>query len=226
MHVVRLMIDRRINGKEPDGHPCHSMLPIELNQGANVEIIQCSFMSQGIGYSLIKITDVDSPYEVSDFMKEAPSMFGECSVIKTGRNQYLATVVNNNCRLAQIVSESGCFLSSAIPYNDYEIEWTVFAMNSVYISNLIERMKRDGYGVRKLSSEEYDAENSLTDRQELIVNYAYEHGYYDVPKKINTDDLCAKFGISKSTMSVILRGAEKRIIGQYLDINREQHLRR
>ena len=88
----------------------------------------------------------------------------------------------------------------------------MFAPNNRYITNLIETMREHGYGVTRLSSREYDEENVLTKRQEEIIRYAFDNGYYEVPKKINLDDIAEKFDISKSTASVIIRDAEKKLI--------------
>ena len=80
------------------------------------------------------------------------------------------------------------------------------------IDNLITQMKERGYGVKKLISTEYTEDMSLTDRQEEVIRYAFDNGYYEVPKRINLDDLSERFGISKSTVSVIIRDAEKKLI--------------
>ena len=214
MQYVKMMIDRRINGKIPDGHPCHQLLPVPYDSpGLCVKIVQCSFLSEGAGCSIIKITDTDGEYESAlHNYSNHMDIKGECSVIKISRNRYLATVMNNNCELAQILSRSGCFLTSAIPSDDNLIYWDVFAPNNRYITNLIETMKEHGYGVQKVSSTEYSEEETLTKRQEELIRYAFDNGYYEVPKKITLDDLADKFDISKSTASVILRDAERKLI--------------
>ena len=178
-----------------------------------MKIVQCSFLSEGAGCSIIKITDTDGEYESAlHNYSNHTDIKGECSVIKISRNRYLATVMNNNCELAQILSRSGCFLTSAIPSDDNLIYWDVFAPNNRYITNLIETMKEHGYGVQKISSTEYSEEETLTKRQEELIRYAFDNGYYEVPKKITLDDLASRFYISKSTASVILRDAEKKLI--------------
>jgi predicted DNA binding protein len=149
-------------------------------------------------------------------------MFGECSVMRISKNRYLATVMNNNCRLAQLLAASGCFLTNAVPRTDDVIEWNIFAPNNMFISNFVDRLREEGYGVQRLSTQNLAVENTLTDKQDEIIRYAYENGYYDVPKTIDTDSLCTRFNCSKSTLSVLLRGAEKKLIGVYLTTNRDR----
>jgi DNA-binding CsgD family transcriptional regulator len=52
---------------------------------------------------------------------------------------------------------------------------------------------------------------SLTERQREIAFYAVEEGYYDIPRKINTNDLAKRFGISQSALSEHLRRIERTI---------------
>lgn len=49
----------------------------------------------------------------------------------------------------------------------------------------------------------------LTDRQREIIFYAVEHGYYEIPRKINTNDLAEKFKMSQSAISEHLRKIER-----------------
>ena len=51
MHHAILRIDRRVYGARPDGHPCHKVLPIDVEQekGLKVEITQCSPLVNSMG---------------------------------------------------------------------------------------------------------------------------------------------------------------------------------
>jgi hypothetical protein len=49
----------------------------------------------------------------------------------------------------------------------------------------------------------------LTERQREIIFYAVENGYYEIPRKINTDDLAKKFGMTQSALSEHLRKIER-----------------
>ena len=109
------------------------------------------------------------------------------------------------------------FLTSAIPLTDELIEWEVIAPNITYIRNFIKRAQDAGYTIIRRNVVDPDDELALTPKQESVIRYATENGYYDVPKRITIEDLCSEFDCSKSTLSVIMRSAEKKIMSLYLE---------
>ena len=218
MKIAKLIVDRRIDGKSPDGHPCHKVLPVNFNdKGIDVQIIQCSALNQTAGCSLIKIVDRDGAHAEELKDRFYSNINGECSIVKVGSNQYLATVMNNSCELSRIVAESGIFLTSARPITDDLIEWTVWAPNGTYIRNFLKRANDMGYHITRHVITDPDAEMKLTSKQEDIIKYAVDNGYYEIPRRITIDDLCREFSCSKSTMSVVMREAENKIIGLYVE---------
>jgi len=55
----------------------------------------------------------------------------------------------------------------------------------------------------------------MTPRQDRVLRSALELGYYDYPKKISTGGLAEVLKIKSSTVSEILRRAEKYAISSY-----------
>jgi DNA-binding CsgD family transcriptional regulator len=58
--------------------------------------------------------------------------------------------------------------------------------------------------------------SALTDKQRKALLTAYGLGYYDVPRRIPSEDIAKLLKIDKSTFAEHLRKAEKRIVGNAL----------
>jgi predicted DNA binding protein len=84
------------------------------------------------------------------------------------------------------------------------------------ISEFIELMKKYGtilnMRFQKAAYQEHDILSVLTDKQREILIVAEKHGYYKYPRKINSEALAQKIGISKGTMVEHLRKAEERLV--------------
>ena len=57
----------------------------------------------------------------------------------------------------------------------------------------------------------------LTDRQSQAINYAYEHGYYEIPREITTDRIAAEMGVERRTAEEHLRRAENKLLASMID---------
>lgn len=59
--------------------------------------------------------------------------------------------------------------------------------------------------------------DALTDRQQEVIETAFDHGYYDVPRTASTDDLATHLGLDSSTVSEHLQRAERNLLATVLD---------
>jgi predicted DNA binding protein len=58
--------------------------------------------------------------------------------------------------------------------------------------------------------------SKLTSRQRQMLLTAYALGYYDVPRRISSDELSIHLNVDKSTIVEHLRKAERKIIGSII----------
>jgi hypothetical protein len=70
---------------------------------------------------------------------------------------------------------------------------------------------------KKAVYQRQDLLSVLTEKQKEIMITAHKNGYYDYPKKINTEGLAKKVSISRATMVQHLRKAESRILTEIMD---------
>ncbi|MCW3999294.1 MAG: helix-turn-helix domain-containing protein [Candidatus Bathyarchaeota archaeon] len=59
--------------------------------------------------------------------------------------------------------------------------------------------------------------NQLTEKQREVLLAAYKMGYYDIPRKITTEELARKLDLADSTVVEHLRKAERRLIRQLME---------
>jgi hypothetical protein len=59
---------------------------------------------------------------------------------------------------------------------------------------------------------EYDILSSLTERQKQAITAAQRYGYYEYPRRISTQDLASKLGLTKATLIEHLRKAENALV--------------
>ncbi|MCQ2079973.1 MAG: helix-turn-helix domain-containing protein, partial [archaeon] len=206
IHYYKLELDRN---EMLDMHTCRSMVPIDPSKIISTDIIKCSSMNEeGRGFSIMRINtngDVDlrdSKYEMDG---------GDCQIDKISSGNYLASITNNKCFLCRIISQSKCFLMSAVRQGE-KIEWTVLGQDSSCVRDLVSTLREKGYTVNLLAGGKFNEEMTLTPKEEKYLRIAFDQGYYDVPRRTDLDALCERIGCSKSTLNVSLRNAERKII--------------
>jgi len=52
----------------------------------------------------------------------------------------------------------------------------------------------------------------LTNRQTDILMKAFEQGYYDIPRRVKTEELAVQFDITRYGLERTLRTAEKKLV--------------
>jgi len=56
----------------------------------------------------------------------------------------------------------------------------------------------------------------LTEKQRQAIVSAYKYGYFDAPRQISSEQLAKKLGLVKSTLTIHLRRAERRLLAEML----------
>jgi predicted DNA binding protein len=88
------------------------------------------------------------------------------------------------------------------------------------ILKCVEKMKKVGKIVdmkfQEAAYQKRDILSALTEKQKEVLIAAHKYGYYDFPKKINSEELSEKVNISKPTLVKHLRKAERRLLDNIL----------
>lgn len=172
------------------------------------------FEGEGVR-DLIEITAPENYLnKVLKEIKEHP-MVSYFDVTTTDKEKALAVVSADSCVLCRALTESDCFPSSVSTKEDRTVECTLIISERASLKRLIRNLEKGGCDVKLIRISGIDDKEALTSRQEEIVRLAFEKGYFDYPKKVGIRDLASILNISPSTLSVILRKGEKKILDAY-----------
>jgi len=81
---------------------------------------------------------------------------------------------------------------------------------------IISALETAGLKVKVLKMGKFEPkEGVLTEKQERIFWLALKSGFFDYPRRIDTEELAAKLGISPSTLSEITRRGMRRLLENY-----------
>jgi hypothetical protein len=90
--------------------------------------------------------------------------------------------------------------------------WRFIARRPSDLRQILVSLERDGVQARIEDVVPLLPRPALTGRQREIMTTAVSHGYFEFPRRINLTDLSELVGVKPSTLSEILRSAERRIM--------------
>ncbi len=125
--------------------------------------------------------------------------------------------------LERATMQGGGYLLGPTKYMEGRVTFA-FVGTQKQIKSLIEGAEERGLRYRVVSLADADFAddsllNRLTGKQRRILILAYKLGYFDVPKKINSDELAARLHLDGSTVVEHLNKAEHRLLAGILDGN-------
>jgi hypothetical protein len=90
------------------------------------------------------------------------------------------------------------------------------------VKHFLEHYKRLGirYKIVSLGDASFSPDsllNALTEKQRVVLSTAYKLGYYDLPRRINSDQLARKLGLVNSTFVTHRRKAERRLLAKLFE---------
>lgn len=138
-------------------------------------------------------------------------------VVSTERGRLVGIAYSTNCGGCALLARSDCFIAGAVCRRTSAFEWNLVFRNREALRRLVARLENDGYGVKLLRLATVREAVALTRRQEEILATALELGYFDYPKRIRLGDLAKRLGVSKSTVSQVLRKAQTKVVAAYFD---------
>jgi len=117
--------------------------------------------------------------------------------------------------------ESMPYLSTPFEFKDGKLRLTLLGNSSQvrrYLTGL-SKQKLVKYRIASLTDARFPPNSPigrLTEKQRRVLIAAYRLGYYDVPRRITSEELAKKLNLVKSTFSAHVRKAERRLLTEML----------
>ncbi len=127
---------------------------------------------------------------------------------------FLVDVVR--CKACQALINSKAFMVFPVDIDKGRMKWLLILDNNMTIGKISEKLAKHGCDVKIERVTSLQGKGILTERQEEIIRTAFSAGYFDYPRRTGTLKLASKLGISVSTLSEVMRAAQRRIFAEYL----------
>ena len=164
----------------------------------------------------------DSNSKVEDLL--TGGLLAEAQVIEKESNGAYIIFMRSGPSLSSVLNTIGIeggYLFPPVGIGDGKIKFS-FLGSEQQIKEFMERIDSIGihYRVVLLADANFSPTspmNQLTEKQREVLIAAYKSGYYDIPRKITTEQLAKKLGLVDSTVVEHLRKAEQRLMTQILE---------
>lgn len=190
---------------------------LSSSSDVTVKVLKCAPKNTKGGQSLIRIRGSENVSEevITNAIRSADPK-NSVRFSKNGSGRFIATVDMHSCHTCRILGDSDCILDSAASRPDGGIRWNVIAPNGAALIKLVDDMKGVGASVLVEKVTVLRTARELTIEQERALQTAFDLGYFDIPKKIRLEDLARRLNISKATLDVVLRRAQRKVVASHV----------
>jgi predicted DNA binding protein len=187
---------------------------------ATVKILSMKLQSpndSGVTHFVDIVSDKVDAEALIQELRKSPDVI-ESDVASVGTNRIVGAVTSNDCRVCSLImdAKTGYFIGPAVSNHDAQMSYKLF-MSGDAIPRFLQTLHLKGIDYKISDISKLSPKRALTSKQEKVLKSALELGYYDYPKRISTEELGEIIGSAPSTVSEILRRAERRIISGYFD---------
>ncbi len=96
--------------------------------------------------------------------------------------------------------------------------WKFIVRKTGDFRQVLSKLEKEGVEAKIEDVAPLERKATLTDRQKEIMSTAVAQGYFEFPRKISLTGLSGLVGVKPSTLSEILRSAERRIMANALSV--------
>ncbi len=136
-------------------------------------------------------------------------------VMKVSKDVIRALFLIKNCILVKALLETNCLFKDVEILSDGIIITIIVPSKNVNV--LFRNLDKYNIKYKIIYIKTLKGKRRLTKREEEIIRYAFERGFYDIPRRITLEEIADKFNLSVSTVSEIIRRGEKKILEEFFE---------
>ncbi len=168
----------------------------------------------GWGLATIKGDD-EILEEIVAEIKLHPSV-GNVTVRNREKNSLSVVVEVVQCKACEVLMKSKSFMVFPVDIRNGRMTWVIITDTQETLRSIRDNLEALSCDVDLVRVTSLRGSEVMTERQEEVIRKAFAFGYFDYPKRANSQQLASSLGISVSTFSEILRAAQRRILGEHL----------
>lgn len=173
-------------------------------------------LSSKAGWGIVTIKGDEKILDkILEEIKNHQSVGGvEVKTREKGLVSFLVDVVR--CKACEILKKSKAFMVFPVDIQKGRMKWLLITDDNRTIGKIYDKLAKLEYDIKIERVTALGGKGILTERQEEIIRTAFSSGYFDYPRRTGSLKLASKLGISVSTLSEIMRAAQRRIFSEYL----------
>jgi predicted DNA binding protein len=198
---------------------------IELPPLAKIKSLELLYFLRQDAEEFAAITRIQFKDNTTD-LSELPKseLLIDAQIIEREKSGAYIAFIRSGPSLSSVLSYIGIeggYLFPPLGIGDGKVKFS-FLGSELQIKEFMEKINAIGikYRVVLLADADFSPVsvlNQLTQKQREVLIAAYKFGYYDIPRKITSEQLAKKLGLVDSTVVEHLRKAEQRLITHLLE---------
>ncbi len=168
------------------------------------------------GWGLVTVSGDDELLDkVLDEIRRHPSVGGvRVKTRQKGSVSFIVDVVR--CKACEVLVKSKAFLVFPVDISKGRMKWLLITDNNKTVGKICVKLEEYGCDTKIERVTPMEEKGILTKRQEEVIRTAFASGYFDYPRRMGSLKLSRRLGISPSTLSEVMRAAQRRIFAEYV----------
>jgi predicted DNA binding protein len=171
------------------------------------QLIDVRSLAQGLTRHFVKIS-------VDQIEKIPESLFMKVERDSKTRDHF-AWYESDGCEVCNRIVSSGAFLVSGKGLESGTRVYKFITPSFQAFQMIISDLEQLGLNPNILQVGQYKSSGVMTEKQERLLWFALELGFFEYPRKINMTALSKRLGIAPSTFSESLRRGLRRLVDQH-----------